>query len=441
MTAVEASTSDTAGGSWDALLREAATAERPPDSVIICVGPRGSGKTALVERLTGAAPRKQDATGEEPPPDFHPVLAYDYFEARDAAAQSSSGSAFSDSPPRVSVWSCSDARFVDILTAVTASTQHAPPPPAAAGVAAPALALVAVDLTRPWEAVPAAEAWLAALEGVRGDARAVVVGCKLDAAGGAERESGGGMERQRRELFVQRRLRRLCLERGAALVYASARTGDNCAALQRLVLHRLYPSAFSCAPDAQVSGAVYIPWGWDSLELVDALMGGGVAGWSDDLPYAKVLPPPQGAREGGRGARQQEPLETLEPESEWLAELSKLAPPPAAAAAAAAPPALSPQARPSVLGASTATAAAAAAAAAHTVRQSVNLGAPAAAAAAAAAAGPQARPSVSVGAGAAAAAAAARPLSAAAGGAADPEKLTSFWTSLLGGSAPVPPKK
>eukprot|EP00611_Tribonema_gayanum_P005421 TRINITY_DN14649_c0_g2_i1.p1 TRINITY_DN14649_c0_g2~~TRINITY_DN14649_c0_g2_i1.p1 ORF type:complete len:253 (-),score=80.17 TRINITY_DN14649_c0_g2_i1:424-1182(-) len=235
MTAVEASTtSDTAGGSWDALLREAATAERPPDSVIICVGPRGSGKTALVERLTGAAPRKQDATGEEPPPNFHPVLAYDYFEARDAAAQSSSGSAFSDSPPRVSVWSCSDARFVDILRTVTDSTQRTPPPPAAtsAGVAAPALALVAVDLTRPWEAVPAAEAWLAALEGVRGDARAVVVGCKLDAAGGADRENGGGMERQRRELFVQRRLRRLCLERGAALVYASGHTGDNCAALQ-----------------------------------------------------------------------------------------------------------------------------------------------------------------------------------------------------------------
>ena len=99
---------------------------------------------------------------------FHPVLSYAYLDATDPAEQ---GAERDDSPPRVSVWSCSELEFEPLLETVLRPEELSN-----------TAVVVAVDLSRPWEVMDSVEKVRRAL---RAPATAAVVGgcCKVGGTG------------------------------------------------------------------------------------------------------------------------------------------------------------------------------------------------------------------------------------------------------------------
>jgi len=68
-------------------------------------------------------------------------------------------------------------------------------------------------------------------------------------------------------LFIQRHLRLFCLPYASALVFVSAKTGTNVGRLYEYVLNRLY-SGKCLRAEEQDKHALFIPTGWDSLNLI-----------------------------------------------------------------------------------------------------------------------------------------------------------------------------
>lgn len=85
-----------------------------------------------------------------------------------------------------------------------------------------------------------------------------------------------------------------CSLDGAALFYTSAKTGANIDALRKYVLHRAHPTQFKFPHSAQLveRGAILVPAGYDSLELVEQSLVGSQPRWSSDKPFEKMVPAP-----------------------------------------------------------------------------------------------------------------------------------------------------
>jgi len=97
--------------------------------------------------------------------------------------------------------------------------------------------------------------------------------------------------------FLTRRLRKFCLQYGAALAYTSAvgPRGTNVEELQDYIFHRLYhiPLIYP----AKVVGSnedfsIYIPSGHDNEDLIQSYRVPSKQGWNDDTPYEEVFKNP-----------------------------------------------------------------------------------------------------------------------------------------------------
>lgn len=172
---------------WETMLRDAMRKTRLPSSTLVFVGPKGCGKSSLLDTFlegsasannpSGSGAAAAAAAAVPPTPEkgpegagggsssagggggaaggapsgadpiagqaFHPVLSYAYLDATDPAEQ---GAERDDSPPRVSVWSCSELEFEALLETVLR-------PEDLSNTAV----VVAVDLSRPWEVMDSLE--------------------------------------------------------------------------------------------------------------------------------------------------------------------------------------------------------------------------------------------------------------------------------------------
>lgn len=182
---------------WETMLRDAMRRSRLPSSTLVFVGPKGCGKSSILDTFLEGSVSAHNPSGsgaaaaaaltpavvapipEEGPEGgsgnsssgssgaiagggatgggvaggggtdpiagqaFHPVLSYAYLDAADPAEQ---GAERDDSPPRVSVWSCSQLEFEPLLETVLRPEEL------------PNMAVVvAVDLSRPWEIMDSLE--------------------------------------------------------------------------------------------------------------------------------------------------------------------------------------------------------------------------------------------------------------------------------------------
>lgn len=179
---------------WETMLRDAMRRSRLPSSTLVFVGPKGCGKSSLLDTFLEGSSSVHNPSGSgaaaaaltsavvqpmlEKGPEggggggnssssngaagtgaaagavggstdpiagqaFHPVLSYAYLDAADPAEQ---GAERDESPPRVSVWSCSQLEFEPLLETVLRPEEL------------PNMAVVvAVDLSRPWEVMDSLE--------------------------------------------------------------------------------------------------------------------------------------------------------------------------------------------------------------------------------------------------------------------------------------------
>lgn len=179
---------------WETMLRDAMRRNRLPDGTLLFVGSQGCGKSSLLDTfLEGSASSANpsggaaaaaaaaavvapiaekgpeggsgsggggtgassgggvgasggaagDTVGAANARGFHPVLAYSYLDATDPAEQ---GPERDDSPPRVSVWCCSELEFEGLLQTVLRPEQLLN-----------TVVAVGVDLSRPWEVMESLE--------------------------------------------------------------------------------------------------------------------------------------------------------------------------------------------------------------------------------------------------------------------------------------------
>ena len=95
--------------------------------------------------------------------------------------------------------------------------------------------------------------------------------------------------------FLAKRLRRSCLDYGAALIFTSAvAEGTNVSTMQDYLYHRVLD--FPCQTAPKVVGSVvdfglFVPSGFDSTSLIDA----GGSGISIESKIEEVFPPPSQA--------------------------------------------------------------------------------------------------------------------------------------------------
>ncbi|CAM9621753.1 unnamed protein product, partial [Choristocarpus tenellus] len=378
---------------WQSMLRDAMRKNRLPDGTVVFVGPKGSGKSTLLDTFQGSSGFYNSVAKDTPEGgqadlerqaavaagvqqlstlsrNFHPVLAYSYFDAVDPNEQVAERD---DSPSRVGVWCCSEMEFETLMGTVLQpeGLQHT-------------IAMIGLDLSRPWELIEALETWTKVLEshfiallqqlsvGAQDDLRdRVKKSLRVNGAGGGsgddapqledvvlERNLGVPLvvvcckadtlqnetfEQQQRLHYIQQHLRRFCLRYGAALVYTSAKEGVNCVQLQRYMLSQLYPGVFTFTEQGQVTDAAFIPSGWDSKRLIDDLLAEDKTPWGRGKDFADVISPLSGRRGSGLasgggggggggdglgggqglGREYEEDEDEVDPEQKWLGELSK----------------------------------------------------------------------------------------------------------------------
>jgi len=116
----------------------------------------------------------------------------------------------------------------------------------------------------------------------------IIVGCKADYL----QRKGSGLDDKFE--YLTRRLRKICLDYGATLLYSSAvGKGVNVELLQDYILHRVYN--FNLTHPAKAVGStseddynIYIPSGYDSLDLISSVTPGN-SPWNDKTELETIF--------------------------------------------------------------------------------------------------------------------------------------------------------
>mmetsp|Transcript_9677 Transcript_9677/g.14725 ORF Transcript_9677/g.14725 Transcript_9677/m.14725 type:complete len:324 (+) Transcript_9677:273-1244(+) len=95
-----------------------------------------------------------------------------------------------------------------------------------------------------------------------------VVISKVDLIEHGEREIKGTLEKNLD--FIQYCLRKFCLSYGASLVFASANSNSNIQLLYDYFLNRIYDSELIHPSNISDKGALFVPTGFDSKELIES---------------------------------------------------------------------------------------------------------------------------------------------------------------------------
>ena len=74
--------------------------------------------------------------------------------------------------------------------------------------------------------------------------------------------------------FIQKHLREYCLYYGASLVFTDIHQQTNLELLYRYLLHRLYDQEFSQKAQFTEKSSIFIPSGFDSLNVISQLCSG-----------------------------------------------------------------------------------------------------------------------------------------------------------------------
>uniref|UniRef100_A0AAY4B4J6 Dynein light intermediate chain n=1 Tax=Denticeps clupeoides TaxID=299321 RepID=A0AAY4B4J6_9TELE len=286
---------------WSSILSEVSTRSRsklPSGRNVLVLGEVGSGKTTLVAKLQGV---EEYVRGRG--------LEYMYFSVHDDDI---------DDHTRCNVWVQDGDLYHKGLQKFVLAAENV----------ADSLALLVVDMSRPWLALDSLHRWAGVLrervdklrlppETLRdlehrlvkqfqeyvepsGDPDAavqrrsaeqqeeegvvlplgentlthnlgfplVVVCTKCDAIGALEKEHD---YRDEHLDFIQSHIRRFCLQHGAALVYTSVKENKNLDVLYKYLVHRLYGFPFGAPAQVVERDAVLIPAGWDNEKKISIL--------------------------------------------------------------------------------------------------------------------------------------------------------------------------
>jgi len=332
---------------WQNLLKKSTTKTKDQHSTLLVLGDKKNGKSLLLDKFTD---RKKNPNSHEY------VLDYSYVEVKNKHNTDKE-----ETLAHMNVWQIDDPAHLALLPMLLKATRH--------GVAN-AVYLITVNLSEPWSVMESLMKWLKAVEQanevllsrISEDARQklrqkisshvqfyvdpsvkkkasealtiteeettkvkidtgkpptnlgvplIIVGCKTDYFARKWAKAGVGSEGDERFDFLTRRLRKLCLEYGAALVYTSAlgsyisstsSRGTNIELLQDYIFHRLYN--IPLVHPAKVVGSteefgVYIPSGHDNLDLIESDRVPSKQTWTDSTPYEEVFKNPQKKRKSG----------------------------------------------------------------------------------------------------------------------------------------------
>jgi len=272
---------------WEALLRESTGRAKLPPSTVLVVGSPGSGKSQLLSKFCSPFEQEKETYARAETE----ILAYDFFEAVPLVDRERRGARHDPTAPLVSVWSMSDAVFLDVMDmALNDRTVDN------------AAVIIVVDMSKPDAAMASALRWLAVVERrVQALVQKMPGGRKAalrERVAAAARRSGGDTADFHFDLpllvvgskadalvtgdlasmeYVQSivaELRCLCHLRGAGFVLTSATRGGNIPELHALLLSALYPDAMPEPPALKggPSDALAAP-GADTPELIAAAAG------------------------------------------------------------------------------------------------------------------------------------------------------------------------
>ncbi|XP_062385010.1 cytoplasmic dynein 1 light intermediate chain 1 isoform X2 [Sardina pilchardus] len=306
---------------WSSILSEVSTHSRsklPSGKNVVVMGEVGSGKTTLVAKLQGV---EEYMRGRG--------LEYLYFSVHDEDI---------DDHARCNAWVLDGDLYHKGLQKFVLSAESLPH----------SVALLVVDLSRPWLALDSLQKWASVLaehidklrippETMRelelrlvkqfqeytepgsdldavtqrrnpdqeeesvllplGDNTLthnlglpiVVVCTKCDAISTLEKEHD---YRDEHLDFIQSHIRRFCLEYGASLLYTSIKEGKNLDVLYKYLVHRLYGFPFNMAAQVVERDAVFIPAGWDNEKKISILHENFQTLKADDVFEEAIVKPP-----------------------------------------------------------------------------------------------------------------------------------------------------
>uniref|UniRef100_K3WLE9 Dynein light intermediate chain n=1 Tax=Globisporangium ultimum (strain ATCC 200006 / CBS 805.95 / DAOM BR144) TaxID=431595 RepID=K3WLE9_GLOUD len=317
---------------WQQILRESSVRSKLPTANLLVVGDAESGKSALLTRLDEAMTPQQgphDPQGQ--PHAIDTLLAYTTMNVIDPKAKESGGDASDDIIAKIRAWRFNDLSVKDLIR--IAAKPHA---------LKHTVAAIVLDLSRPWTIKSSLDQWSSALEGellhqinqLPPDARNELYGAikqhiltyedpsidhsaptPMDTSTSEFMEEGVLSKNLGVPLilivakadlrpdnslkmdYIEYVLRQFAIKYGAAIFYTSAKTGANIDTLRKYILHRTYPSQFKFMQSPQLveRGAILVPSGYDSFQLVDQSLLGSQPRWSNDKPFEKMVPAPHDA--------------------------------------------------------------------------------------------------------------------------------------------------
>lgn len=321
---------------WETILRESSKRSRLPEGTVIFFGNSSCEKDKLVEKFCVIDSNAEITRAKTE------ILSYDFFHAIDS---SDDGPVDVESVTRVSLWSLNNQVFKGALDVVLDPSKIEK-----------LVIMIGLDLSKPDEC---SDQLRILLRNAKNDIESflnkltpenrttymdtnlayistksptesdevtlaktekpllnigvpiIVVGCKSEFF---QVEDAAAMKRAKE---LQGELRSICMEVGAALLYASAEKDADCTRLHKYLLHRLYPETFSMELSIEDGiSDVFIPTGLDSVHLVD--IGTGVnAALIPSLSFDRPVEPPTQVAETPSGDCPSE----LEDEQTWLASL------------------------------------------------------------------------------------------------------------------------
>ena len=121
----------------------------------------------------------------------------------------------------------------------------------------------------------------------------IVCGCKVDkmaaSLSGSKGRGGRGSPNALSEnqmVYLQQKLREVCLQLGASLIFTSAKENINTITLQKYLYYRLSPKIFKDypPPNAVHHSRLFLPSGWDSMGMINDAVPGGRKSFSETIP-------------------------------------------------------------------------------------------------------------------------------------------------------------